>query len=109
MSADDVPVGQVVQGYVTFVGSEGPWIGAQFMCFSYSVNRKRFHKSLNETVDAWSSATLRKASYGLKVGDPVSVWCSLGDPDVCCIGEKPAEKPALLRLIEALGAIGHLS
>ncbi|CAI8846946.1 hypothetical protein [Pseudomonas sp. IT-P294] len=109
MSAGDVPVGQVVQGYVTFVGSEGPWIGAQFMSFSYSANGKWFHKSLNETIDAWSTATLCKASYGLKVGDPVSVWCSLSDPDVCCIGEKPTEKPALLRLIEALGAIGYLS
>jgi hypothetical protein len=52
MSAGDVPVGQVVQGYVTFVGSEGAWIGAQFMSFSYSANGKRFHKSLNETIDA---------------------------------------------------------
>lgn len=84
-------------------------MGVQFISFSYRVNGKRFYKSLNETIDAWSTATLRKASHGLKVGDPVSVWCSLSDPDVCCIGEKPAEKPALLRLIEALGAIGHLS
>jgi hypothetical protein len=78
------------------------------MSFSYSANGKRFHKSLNETIDAWSTATLIKASYGLKVGDPVSVWRSFSDPEVCCIGEKPAEKPAMLRLIEVLGAFGYL-
>lgn len=108
MSADDVPVGQVIRGYVTFLGSEGPWNGARFMSFSYSVNGKRYHKSLNETIDAWSTETLNKASYGLKVGDPVSVWCSLSDPQVCCIGEQPAEKPALLRLIESLASFGFL-
>jgi hypothetical protein len=43
MSAGDVPVGQVVQGYVTFVGREGAWIGAQFMSFSYSANSQRNH------------------------------------------------------------------
>lgn len=109
MSTGDAPVGQVVQGYVTFVGSERPWIGAQFMSFSYSANGQRFHKSLGDTVDAWSTTTLRKATYGLKVGDPVSVWCSFSDPEVCCIGEKPAEKPAMVRFFEALGAIGYLS
>lgn len=108
MSAGDVPVGQVVLGYVTFLGSEGPWVGARFMSFSYSANGQRFHKSLGDTVDAWSTATLRKASFGLKVGDPVSVWCSLSDPQVCCIGEQPAEKPVLMRLIEELAAIGSL-
>ncbi|OWP72355.1 hypothetical protein CEC48_07500 [Pseudomonas sp. K2I15] len=108
MSAKDIPLGHVVPGYVTFVGSDTPWAGRQFMSFSYSVNGQRFHKSLNETVDAWSTATLRKATYGLQVGDPVSVWCSLTDPDVCCIGEKPAEKPAILRLIETLGSLGPL-
>jgi hypothetical protein len=72
-SAGDVPVGQVGQGYVTYVGSKGPWIGAQFMSFSYSANGKRFHKSLNETIDAWSTATLHKVSHGLKLGDPVQV------------------------------------
>lgn len=106
MSAVHGPVGQVVQGYVTFVGSDAPWIGARFMSFSYSVNGKRFQTSLNETVDAWSTETLNKASYGLQVGDPVSVWCSLSDPQVCCIGEKPAEKPAMLRFLEALSSLG---
>ncbi len=37
MSTDEVPMGHVVRGYVTFLGSEGPWIGARFMSFSYSV------------------------------------------------------------------------
>jgi hypothetical protein len=106
MSAMDM--GQVVPGYVTFVGGETSWAGRQFMSFSYSVNGQLFHKSLNETVDAWSTTTLRKASYGLRVGDPVTVWCSLTDPELCCIGEKPAEKPAILRLIEALGSVGAL-
>lgn len=61
MSAGDVPVGQVVRGYVSFVGSEGSWIGAPFMSFSHSANGKRFHKPLSETIDEWSTATLRKA------------------------------------------------
>lgn len=108
MSDTDMPEGQVVTGYITFVGSETSLGGRQFMSFSYTANGQRFHKSLNETVDAWSAATLRKASYGLRVGDPVPVWCSLTEPEVCCIGEKPAEKPALLRLMEALGAVGYL-
>lgn len=94
MSATDVSEGQVVQGYITFVGSAASWTGPQFISFSYSVNGQRFHKSLGDTVDAWSTATIRKASYGLKVGDPVSVWCSLTDPEVCCIGEKPAIIPS---------------
>lgn len=64
MSAMDA--GQVVPGYVTFVGREASWAGRQFMSFSYSVNGQHFHKSLNETVDAWSTTTLRKASYGLQ-------------------------------------------
>ena len=106
MSAMDM--GQVLPGYVTFVGGETSWAGRQFMSFSYSVNGQRFHKSLNETVDAWSTATLRKVSYGLRVRDPVAVWCSLTDPELCCIGEKPAEKPAILRWIESLGSLGPL-
>lgn len=106
MSAADVPEGQVVPGYITFVGSEASWAGRQFISFSYSVNGQRFHKSFCDTVDAWSTATLRKVSYGLRVGDPVPVWCSLADPEVCCIGEKPLEKPVLLRFVEALGSIG---
>ncbi|MGK9617209.1 hypothetical protein O6474_25035, partial [Salmonella enterica subsp. enterica] len=60
MSAMDA--GQVVPGYVTFVGRESSWAGRQFMSFSYSVNGQHFHKSLNETVDAWSTTALRKAS-----------------------------------------------
>lgn len=108
MCAGNVPEGQVVPGYVTFVGSGRAYVGGRFMSFSYSVNGKLFHKSLDDTIDAWSPALLRKASYGLKVGDPVSVWCSLSDPDVCCIGEKPAEKPVMLRALEALGVIGYL-
>lgn len=108
MCADDVAEGQVITGYVTFLGSRGSLIGARFMSFSYSVNGKLFHKTLGDTIDAWSTATLRKASYGLKVGDPVSVWCSLSDPEVCCIGEKPAEKSMMLRALEALGLIGFL-
>jgi hypothetical protein len=107
MSAEEVSVGQVVRGYVTFLGSEDAWIGARLMSFSYSVNGRRFQKTLGDTVDAWSTATLRKASYGLKVGDPVLVWCSLSDPEVCCIGEKPADKPVMLRLIDAIGAFGY--
>ncbi|WP_330212841.1 hypothetical protein [Pseudomonas sp. Z18(2022)] len=108
MTAKDMPEGQLVPGYVTFVGSEASWATGQFMSFSYSVNGQHFHKSLNETVDAWSTATLRKATEGLRVGDRVSVWCSLTDPGVCCIGEKPAEKPRILRLIETLGSLGPL-
>ena len=67
MSATDVSEGQVVQGYITFVGGVASWTGPQFISFSYSVKGQRFHKSLGETVDAWSTATIRKASYGLKV------------------------------------------
>ncbi|WP_341520042.1 hypothetical protein AABC73_16145 [Pseudomonas sp. G.S.17] len=64
MSAMDMPEGQVVTGYITFVGSEASLAGPLFMSFSYTANGQRFHKSLNETVDAWSPATLHKASYG---------------------------------------------
>jgi len=108
MSDTKIAEGQVVTGYITFVGSEASLAGQQLISFSYTANGQRFHKSLNETVDAWSAATLRKATHGLKVGDPVPVWCSLADPQVCCIGEKPAEKPAILRMMEALGAAGGL-